>query len=361
MRYRPRLAVFVSPHGFGHAARACAVVEALGRRLEEIEVEIWTTVPEWFFAESLTVPFTLRHLVCDVGLVQKSAIEEDLPATRERLAGFVPFDQDRVSELGEALRRSKCRAVLADIAPLGLAVARAAGIPGVLVENFTWDWIYSGYLDVEPGLAPFIESLRAELGHADLRFRAAPACGEAPGIPVSVIARRRRRSAEEVRRLLGLSAARPLVLVSLGGTPWRWSGLDRWRAQQDLDIVVLGAVENIERRDNLLLLSHRSPIYHPDLVGAADVIVGKLGYSTVAEAVAAGSRFAWLPRPRFPESRVLADFIAPRMPSLELRLEEFESGEWPERLTALLGSACSAGEPAWGAEEVAERLAAVIG
>src|SRR6188768_2497009 len=80
-----RVAYFVSPHGFGHAARAAAVSTALRERLSSIEVELWTTVPRWFFEESLDFPFLYREFSCDVGLVQRTPVAEDLPATVDAL------------------------------------------------------------------------------------------------------------------------------------------------------------------------------------------------------------------------------------------------------------------------------------
>ena len=50
-----RLAYFVSPHGFGHAARACAVMQAMRAVWPRVVFEVFTLVPEWFFAESLEV------------------------------------------------------------------------------------------------------------------------------------------------------------------------------------------------------------------------------------------------------------------------------------------------------------------
>jgi hypothetical protein len=40
-----RLAVFVSPHGFGHAARAAALLAALREQRRELDVTLYTTVP----------------------------------------------------------------------------------------------------------------------------------------------------------------------------------------------------------------------------------------------------------------------------------------------------------------------------
>ena len=87
---------------------------------------------------------------------------------------------------------------------------------------------------------------------------------------------------------------------------------------------------------NLRLLPHHSPVYHPDLVGAADVVVGKLGYSTVAESVSAGRRMLYVPRPGFRESAVLERYVGERLPTAAVALCELENGRWVERLPELL-------------------------
>ena len=356
----PRLAAFVSPHGFGHAARVSAVLAALAERVPGLAIELYTTVPEWFFAESLAVPFTRHEVVCDVGLVQADALDEDPVATRAALARFWPFADDDVARLAAELHARGCSAVLADISPLGLAVGRAAALPTVLVENFTWDWIYRAYLDIEPGLAPFADAFAALFGGADLRCRAAPACGEAPGIAVGPIARRPRTTPAATRARLGVGASQPLVVVSLGGIPWRFADFDRWRAVDDTVFVVPGGAERERWQGPLRLLPHHTPVYHPDLVAAADVVVGKLGYSTVAEAVAAGARYLWLPRPRFRESPVLAAILEARVPTGAITRAELESGAWVAMLPALLARPKPAGLLATGADEVAARLAELL-
>lgn len=45
-----RIGCCITPHGFGHAARAAAVVEAVGKRIPA-EFVVVTTVPEWFFSD----------------------------------------------------------------------------------------------------------------------------------------------------------------------------------------------------------------------------------------------------------------------------------------------------------------------
>ncbi len=63
-----RIAYFISPHGFGHAARAAAVMEVLSEIDTGVQFEIFTTVPSWFFQDSMSAPYAYHHLVTDIGL-----------------------------------------------------------------------------------------------------------------------------------------------------------------------------------------------------------------------------------------------------------------------------------------------------
>jgi hypothetical protein len=67
-----RIAFFISPHGFGHAARAASVMEALAQIDSSHQFDIFTTVPEWFFANCNSFAFQYHQLLTDIGLVQKT-------------------------------------------------------------------------------------------------------------------------------------------------------------------------------------------------------------------------------------------------------------------------------------------------
>ena len=73
-----RIAYFVSPHGFGHAARAAAVMQAISEIDASVEFEIFTTVPSWFFQDSMSASFNCHAVLTDIGLVQKTAFQADV-------------------------------------------------------------------------------------------------------------------------------------------------------------------------------------------------------------------------------------------------------------------------------------------
>jgi hypothetical protein len=98
-----------------------------------------------------------------------------------RLEELFGSPERRIDRLATRVRSLGCRLVVCDIAPLGLAVARALGVPGVLVENFTWDWIYEGYRTAHVGVADFALIVAGLFSKADLRIQTAPVCVPAEG------------------------------------------------------------------------------------------------------------------------------------------------------------------------------------
>jgi len=333
------IAAFVSHHGFGHAARACAVMQAIATLEPGVRFEVFTRVPEWFFADSLVCPFRYHDVITDVGLAQTTALEEDPEATLAQLAGFLPFRTERLELIAGQLADAGCALVVADISPLGIAAARAAGVPSVLIENFTWEWIYEAYTATHPAFAAPLAELARVFAAADLRIQTEPVCRAVPGAAaVPPVSRTPRTPREEVRSRLGIDAGTPAVLLTMGGAPWEHRSLELLEESPSTVFVVPGAGDRLERRGSLVVLPHRSGFFHPDLVGAADAVVGKLGYSTLAEAYAAGVPFAYVSRRTFRESGPLARFAEERMAGLPLAAEEMDNGSWTRavpRLTAL--------------------------
>ncbi len=333
-----RIAYFISPHGFGHAARASAVMDEIARRCPGAVFELYTTVPESFFEGACDA--TRRHhpLLTDIGLVQTDALHEDIPATIRRLDQLLPYDANQIDGLADELSANRCDCVICDISPMGLVAARQVGIPGVLVENFTWDWIYEAYLDNYPHMATHATYFADIFGAAPYRIRTRPWCGDVPAeLHTEPVSRPHRTPAAEVRRqLLGASGTHPAVLISMGGIVEKHRFLDELAKHADITFVIPGGSNKIVRRDNLILLPHHSSFYHPDLVNACTALIGKVGYSTIAEVYHAGIPFGFISRDTFRETGPLVDFVRQRMPSLPFEEDEFRSGRWLKRLPELL-------------------------
>ena len=333
-----RVAYVVSSHGFGHAARACAVMAEVRRQCPGIHFEVFTEVPKWFFSESLPNGCSYHRWATDVGLAQRSPLVEDLEATGDLLDRKPCDDPDTVGQLADTLQRLESSVVIADISPLGLAAAASAGIPSVLVENFTWDWIYLNYPDGPSRLRRHGRRMVEIFASASLRIQTDPVCEPSPrAVSVRPVARSPRSQRETVRALLGVPTDEPMIVVSMGGVPWNYGDFMNFDHSEGTWVVVAGGSERTaHRRGRLLMLPFHADFYHPDLVAASDLVVSKLGYSTVAETYHAGAALVFVGRPRFPESPILARWVEEHMVAAEIGEDALRNGAWLAAANELL-------------------------
>jgi hypothetical protein len=332
-----RIAYFISPHGFGHAARAAAVMEAMAAANPSLRFEIFTTVPVWFFEDNLSELFRYHCLLNDLGFVQRNAFEPDIDRTMQQLDRMLPYDESQVFGISTYLRRINCELIICDIAPLGLLIARRAEITSVLVENFTWDWIYNLYAEYRPQIQQTIEYLGRLYELADLHVQTQPLCyPKAADLSVGPVSRKIKSARKRVRDKLGLPCGHKLVMITTGGIPQEYQFLKKLHDLQDIHFVIPCGCSSPENRKNLTLLPHHSEYFHPDLVNASDAVIGKAGYSTIAEVYHAGVAFGFIPCSHNPEAEKLVQFIRAEISCNAISEIEFHTGSWIERVESLV-------------------------
>jgi hypothetical protein len=351
-----QIAWFITPHGFGHAARAVAIMLAL-RKFIPVHFHIFTRTPDWFFQESFLEDYTYHEYLTDIGLAQRTSLDEDLPETLRMLGSFYPLREDLINQLSFELRKTSCQLVVGDIAPVGFVAAAAAGIPSVLVENFTWDWIYEGYLQDEPAFDKYIKILKGYLQMATAHIQTRPVClpGE-PTLTSEPVSRPLRAERAGIRQRLKIPDDTLAVLITMGGIETSFDALYRLEKLTWATFIIPGGSSSEVHQNNLRLLPHHSGIYHPDLVSACDGIIGKLGYSTLAECYLAGTPFGFIPRSRFRESPPLTRYVLENMAGIMIREEDYVSGKWLDQLPELLRlPRITKGRPN-GADQIADWL-----
>ncbi len=332
-----RIAYFISPHGFGHAARAVSVMEALGRMDSSLRFDIFTTVPAWFFNDCLGDRFKYHHLQADLGLAQKTPFQEDYDLTIKGLNQLLPYDPPRVSAVSHQLQELQSKMVVCDIVPLGLLVAKAAGIPSVLVENFTWDWLYEKYAAADHQIMAHIEYLRPLFETADVHIQTEPVCNpKTVDLNAGPASRKIKSPPHDVRQKLGIAANAKLVLITTGGVPYDFQFIEKLKERRDIHFVIPCNCQAVKTDDNVILIPHHSDFFHPDLTCAADAVIGKTGYSTIAEVYHAGVPFGYIACPNNPESALLTEFIENRMAGSKISETEFHEGSWLSQLQRLL-------------------------
>lgn len=353
---RSAIAWFVTPHGLGHAARASAIIAACARRRPTLRHHLFTTVAPSFFTDALPgIDLVIHAETCDVGMVQRTPFVEDVAATVEAIERLPLEPGSELDRLVDATRATGCRVVVADIAPLGLVVADRLGLPSVLVANFTWDWVYRSYDDDR--MSAIADALTPIFRSATLTIATEPCCPDlSASRRVPPISRAARRGRSEVRDQIGIADDQPVVLASL-------SGLDRMELDRrdlplppDVVAVVPHCRADIEAHDGLIRTPAVAGPFHPDLVAASDLVIGKLGYSTVAEVWHAGAALAYLTRPRFPESPVLEAFVSEQIASAALAEDWLDNPRTAAIVSQLLEMRRRVGARPNGADEAARLI-----
>jgi hypothetical protein len=303
------IVAYVSGHGFGHATRVGEVLREVREREPGIPLAVVTSGPEALYQEAIAGAFDFRTQECDLGLVQRGALVFDLEATAARWRRFAQGYGALVEAEAAWLGRAGARVVLGDIPPLAFDAAAAAGVPGVGLANFSWDWVYRHFSRAEPLLAKAALAAAAAYGRACLLLEL-PFAGDLAAFrerqAIPLVARRPHGGREEMRRMLKLPEG-PLVLLSFGGL-----GLPGFEARvlEDLDGIHFLLEADAETLPGNVTALRRNAwralgLGYQDLVAAADVVVSKPGYGIVTDAIAARTRLVYTERGDFPEYPIL--------------------------------------------------------
>lgn len=354
------IAYFISSHGFGHAARSTAIMLSLMQRIPELHFHIFTEVPSQFF-NNKGLNYTYHRTRNDVGFVQTSPLQHDIAQTLAALEQFL-HDLDKTTRhTATALLHQHCQLALCDIAPLGIMAAQKAGIPAVLLENFTWDWLYQPYAAEYPALNEHIEFLRKVFRQCDYLIQTEPACEKRQAdLTTYPVSRTPQQSRSTTRKQLAFPEHHKLITITMGGIRSELKSFERLDKMSDCTFVLPGTGEHISHLGNSITLPLHSEIYHPDLMHASDLVIGKLGYSTLAEVYYAGVPFVYVMREDFRESGCLANFVDTHMIGLPVPASSFEEGYWIDQLPRLLTQQRQTHDHINGAEQVAEFIVSLL-
>lgn len=359
---------YISGHGFGHAAREMAVINALGTSSPDLRIVVRTSAPRRLFDLQVRVPMTLLEGETDTGIVQIDSLRMDENGTMTRAAEFYRTLPVRASREAEILREHDARLVIADAPPLGCAAAAIAGVPSVVVSNFTWDWIYEEYEADRTSDTFVLATIREAYAQASEGWRL-PMCGGFRTVPnvidIPFVARHARTglTPREIRRQLSLPLDTPLALVSFGGYGVAGLRLDQLDCLDEVGVVVTTEKSGLAPTGGPILQVAEEDIYncglrYVDLTAAVDVVVTKPGYGIIADCVASNTAMLYTSRGRFAEYDVMVAEI-PRFLRCEyLDLDSILAGRWRDALRRLLNQPRPPVRPRTDGADVVARLIA---
>jgi L-arabinokinase len=347
------VAFYISGHGFGHASRQIEIINAFARRRPDVGIFVRTAVARWLLDRTLAAPFELDDRPTDTGVVQIDSLHLDAEATIAAADDFhATLDGRTVHEAG-LLRARDVRLVMADAPPLACAAAARAGIPSVVVSNFTWDWIYTEYHEYLSSAPRLVPAIQAAYRLANAAWRLPMHGGFEPFsqvIDVPFVARHATHTPAETRARLRLPARRKLVLPSFGG--YGVGAIDLSSVDLDPSWHVI-AVPDAAIYD--------AGLRYEDLVRAADVVLSKPGYGIISECIANETALVYTSRGRFAEYPVLVREMPRYLRCAYLNNEALLAGRWRAALDAALSAPPPPERPPTnGAEVIADMIAARV-
>jgi L-arabinokinase len=365
-RPRSTLAFSISGHGFGHASRQIEIINALGPRLPpDVSIIVRTSAARWLFDRTLRTPVTHAPAEVDTGIVQVDSLRLDERATVRAAREFYSTFERRVADEVAFIGEHHVRLMVADAPPLACAAAAEAGVPAIVIANFTWDWIYEAYEAFLLEAPDTLRTIRDAYAKASAAWRL-PMYGGFRSFrtveDLPFVARHARHSRDDVLEALGLPSSRPLVLSSFGGY-----GIDLDLSLLDCcsswTVVVTGRPPCQAVPTNVAFVDegrmYDSGLRYEDLVAAVDVVATKPGYGIISECVANGTALLYTSRGRFPEYDVMVREMPRVLRCAFLDQESLLTGRWQAALDALHASpAPSERPPTNGATAAAERILA---
>ena len=367
----PAAFFYISGHGFGHASREIAAINALGARRPDLTIVVRTSAPRWLFDRAVRVPITLIAGECDTGVVQIDSVRLDESTTIQRADAFHRTLDSRAREEAVLLDAHDAQLVISDAPPLACAAAAAAGVPSVVLTNFTWDWIYEGYSAHLAGAPALLPSIRAAYRQADAAWRLPMHGGFATFdtiVDVPFIARHARHPRDVVRSALGLPRDQPVVLSSFGG--YGLNGFDVTAldclasyavavTHRDASDEVIGAPTGIYQVSEARL--YGSGLHYEDLVAASDVVATKPGYGIIAECIANETAVLYTSRGNFVEYDALVEAMPKYARCGFIDHQDLFAGRWRSALDRIIESPPPLEHPQTnGAEVVAEMIERLI-
>ena len=350
------VAFYISGHGFGHASRQVEIINAFALRQPGAGILIRSTAARWLLERTIAPPFELVAEPTDTGVVQIDSLHLDAGATIAAARAFHATLDDRADAEARLLNARRIGLVVSDAPPLACAAAARAGIPCVVISNFTWDWIYEAYEEHLASAPALIPTLRAAYRQATAAWRlplhggfaAFDTSGRLPSlIDVPFVARHSSIAPEETRTRVGLPLDRRLALPSFGG--YGLPGLD-------LDAIELPPGWDLVRGLGQAQI-YDAGLSYQDLVRAVDVVVTKPGYGIVSECLANDTPLVYTERGRFAEYDVFVREMPKYVRCAYLDNAALLAGRWRAAIEAAHGAPAPPERPRTdGADVIATML-----
>ena len=336
------LVVDISSHGYGHLMQIAPAVRALQHLRPRLQLVARCDLPREIVADALGSAVCQASAPPDIGLVMAAPHLVDREATRQAYRElFTVLDRVTRTEIA-ALEAIGAKAVLADVAFMGLRAAAAMGLPSVALSSLHWGEMVRYYIGDSAegmGIAAVIEEIYNE---AKAFLLAAPrrdieGISRIERVP-PLVRHWGRKSKAEILRCLGLNGDFKIGLVAFGGVPLASTAVTIPERSNWIWITPHAALALTSGRPDIIDARRLAPFSVLDLLASSDLVLTKSGYGTFVECAYYGVPCLFLSREDWPEASDLESWMTNNGYGSPLAVTAVSDGSWVEMAETLLPS-----------------------
>ncbi|AKI96630.1 hypothetical protein [Kosmotoga pacifica] len=303
-----KVAWYVTGHGFGHATR----IIALARKIleEDSNIEIL------FLSQKKQLNFIIKSLsnfkdrvfgkvnILDIGLHLKSFDEPDIEKMKANLSYYLAHINEVTTNEVTILKEFETQFIVSDCVPHAFVVANTLGIRSLLLTNFTWVKMYEGILRKEQ------TQLRQMYSLADYFIQLMPFQEK---IDLSPYTKRgfycrdfNEEKALEIRKYL-LKNYDNIVYFGMGMSVEYSNDFKKFFDKNGKTAFIVPS--SFPKISNNCYPIPINETESQNFVMAADYVITKAGWSTVAESLIAGKAMVVLDRKNIPEDITTVEYL----------------------------------------------------
>jgi len=303
-----RIAWYATGHGFGHATRTIALARKILKNDSNIEI--------LFITEKRQLNFIIRSLskfknrvfgkvnTHDIGLYLKSFDEPDVERMEANLNNYLSHINEITANKATILKEFKTQLIVSDCVPHAFVVANTLGIKSLLLTNFTWAKMYEGILKKEQ------TQLRQMYNLADYFIQLLPFQEK---IDLSSYTKRgfycrdfSEEKSSEIRNYL-LKNYENIVYFGMGMSVEYSNNFKKFfDNNKKTAFIVPSSFPKISNNCYPIPIAETES---QNFVMAADYVITKAGWSTIAESLISGKSMVVLNRKNIPEDITTIEYL----------------------------------------------------
>ena len=322
---------YISDYGFGHASRSIAIVRAIIKSRPDVKFFLKADTTYDFLKQSLSEKnIEVIRTKNDIGIVaDRDSFSIDGARTEAELSRWVGSWNEYLDQERSFCKSTRIDLVLSDVPPQPFIVSKELGIPGVAISNFSWHLIFSRLF----GNIEDVKKLQDAYSLADIAL-VLPYDTDMSIFPrrqdIGLISREITVNRDRMRRNIGINRNDLLIYASVGiyDSPELHDNVHIFNGR---NVRFIASANCKPCMDNVITIPGEETEIQ-NYIAMCDLVISKVGYSTVSEATRGKVPMLLFRREGFAEDVYIANTVKHLGIGNEISKDSLANGEWISEL-----------------------------